>query len=142
MENLSKPLILVVDDNPSNLQMIGKLLSYNGYRVELAQSGEEALKITEKKISDLVVLDLVMPEMDGLDVCRKLKSDPETCHIPIIFCTGNAERKDIEKCFDAGGADYTTKPIEAVILLSRIETHLELNALRKRYQQGKKATNI
>ncbi len=134
--NIHTPaFILVVDDNPSNLQMIGKLLTYNGYEVDLAESGKDALAIVENRPPDLIVLDLVMPDMDGLDVCKKLKNDPDTKDIPIIFCTGNAERKDIEKCFDAGGADYTTKPIETIILLSRIRTHLELNSLRRRYQQ-------
>lgn len=138
MDNSSKPFIIVIDDNPSNLQLIGKLLSYNEYTVDLAESGEDALELIGKKKPDLIVLDLVMPGMDGLDVCKILKSDPETNHIPIIFCTGNVERKDIEKCFNAGGADYTSKPVESTLLLSRIKTHLELSTLRKRYQKEKK----
>ncbi len=137
MDNLSKPLILVVDDNPSNLQMIGKLLLFDDYLVDMVESGEDALKTIEKKKPDLIVLDLVMPGIDGVDVCKKLKSDPETKNIPIIICTGNVEREDIEKCFDAGCADYTTKPFESIVLLSRIKNHLELNNLRKRYQEEK-----
>ncbi len=136
MENISKPLILVVDDNPSNLQMIGKLLVYDDYHVDMVENGEDALKSVEKKKPDLIVLDLVMPGIDGVDVCKKIKSDPETKEIPIIICTGNVDRGDIEKCFDAGCADYTTKPVESIILLARVKTHLELNNLRKRYQQG------
>ncbi|MBU1342697.1 MAG: response regulator [Proteobacteria bacterium] len=138
MNNFLKPLILVVDDNPSNLAMIGKLLSYNGYKVDLSGSGEDALKSIKNKKPDLVVLDLVMPGMDGLEVCKKLKNDSETHHIPILFCSGSTERKDIKNCFDAGGADYTIKPIESILLLSRIETHLELNRLRRQHQQDKK----
>jgi CheY-like chemotaxis protein len=138
MDNISKPLILVVDDNPSNLQMIGKLLVYDGYKVDLVENGEDALKLIEMKKPDLIVLDLVMPGIDGVDVCKKLKTDSETKDIPIIICTGNTERAYIEKCFDAGCADYTTKPVESIILLSRIKIHLELNTLRKRYQQEKK----
>ncbi len=138
MDNFLKPLILVVDDNPANLQMIGKLLLYDDYNVDLAESGENALKSIEKKKPDLIVLDLVMPGINGLDVSKKLKSDPETKGIPIIICTGNTERAYIEKCFDVGCADYTTKPVEPIILLSRIKIHLELNTLRKRYQQEKK----
>jgi len=134
------PLILVVDDNPSNLQMIGKLLSINDYQVELAESGENALELIGNKKPDLIVLDLVMPEIDGIDICRKLKHDPETDHIPIIFCTGNIEREDIEKCFDAGADDYTSKPIEPIVLLSRIKTHIELSTLKKRYQEEKKTS--
>ncbi len=138
MDNSSKPLITVVDDNPSNLQMIGKLLSYNGYKVDMAKNGEDALKLIGKKKPDLILLDLVMPGIGGVDVCKKIKSNPETKDIPIVFCTGNVERTDVEKCFDAGCDDFTTKPIEPIILLSRIETHLELNNLRKQYQQEKK----
>ncbi len=135
MNNISKPLILVVDDNPSNLQMIGKLLVYDDYSVDLVENGEDALKSIEKKKPDLVVLDLVMPGIDGVDVCKKIKSDPETKDIPIIICTGNTDRAYIEKCFDAGCADYTSKPIESTILLARVKTHLELSELRKRCQQ-------
>jgi len=134
MDNLSKPLILVVDDNPSNLQMIGKLLVYDDYTVDLVESGEDALKSIEEKKPDLIVLDLVMPGIDGIAVCKKLKNDPNTEDIPIIICTGNTERTYIEKCFEVGCADYTSKPVESIILLSRIKTHLELNSLRKRCQ--------
>lgn len=137
MDNLLKASILVVDDNKANLQIIGKLLSYSGYTVELAESGEDALKMVKDKKPDLILLDLIMPEMDGLQVCKRIKDDPQTCHIPVVFCTGNSELKDIEKCFDAGGDDYTTKPIESHLVLNRIQTHLELSALRKRYRDEK-----
>ncbi len=135
MENFSSSSILVVDDNQSNLQMIAKLLSYAGYKVSLAQSGEEALKAVKSKMPDLILLDLVMPDMDGIEVCKKLKNSSKTCHLPVIFCTGNADLKDIEKCFDAGGDDFTTKPIESHLVLNRIETHLELAFLRKKYRE-------
>ncbi len=135
MDNFSESSILVVDDNQSNLQMIAKLLSNAGYKVSLAQSGEEALKAVKSKMPDLILLDLVMPDMDGIEVCKKLKNSSKTHHIPIIFCTGNAELKDIEKCFDAGGDDFTTKPIESHLVLNRIQTHLELAFLRKRYRE-------
>ena len=93
MDNFSNSSILVVDDNQSNLQMIAKLLSYAGYKVKLAESGEQALKTVKKEMPDLILLDLVMPGIDGIEVCKKLKNDSKTHHIPIIFCTGNAELK-------------------------------------------------
>ena len=138
MKNFSDSLILVVDDNPSNLQMIAKLLSYSGFKVKLAESGDKALKLIKEEIPDLILLDLVMPEMDGIEICRRVKSNPETKEIPVIFCTGNAELKDMEKCFDAGGDDYTTKPIQSHLVFNRIQTHLELAALRKRYRDEQK----
>ncbi len=135
MDDLSNSSILIVDDNLSNLQLIGKLLAFTGYKVTLTESGEAALEIIRNDKPDLILLDLVMPGMDGLEVCKKLKNKSETCNIPVIFCTGNSELKDIEKCFDAGGDDYTTKPIESHLVLNRIQTHLELSALRKRYRE-------
>jgi CheY-like chemotaxis protein len=135
MDDLSGSTILVVDDNPSNLQMISKLLTYAGFIVKLAAGGMEALTSVKSEKPDLVLLDLVMPGMDGIEVCQKIKNDPETKQIPVIFCTGNEELGKIEQCFDAGGDDYTTKPIESHIVLNRIETHLELAALRKRYRE-------
>lgn len=135
MNDFSDSTILVIDDNPSNLQMIAKFLSYSGYKVKLAESGKVALKMVKVEMPDMILLDLVMPQMDGIEVCRKIKNDPGTKNIPVIFCTGNSELKDIEKCFDAGGDDYTTKPIVSHLVLNRIQTHLELSALRKRYKE-------
>ncbi len=135
MKDLSHSSILVVDDNPANLQMVGKLLTYSGYDVMLAESGLQAFEMIDEKLPDLILLDLVMPDMDGIEVCNRLKNDSKTRDIPVIFCTGNNELKNIANCFNAGGDDYTTKPIESHLVLNRIQTHLELAALRKRYRE-------
>nr|NJM03058.1 response regulator [Desulfobacula sp.] len=125
-----KALVLVVDDNPRNLQLLGKLLSDNGYEVGMGQSGPQALTFVKKNEPDLILLDIMMPEMDGYEVCRQLKSDFATRHIPIIFLTAKTESADIVKGFEAGGVDYVTKPFNSAELLARIKTHVEIKILR------------
>jgi len=128
--NIRKPLILAVDDNPQNLQFLGKLLSDNGYEVGMGQNGLQALNFVKKNEPDLILLDIMMPEMDGYEVCRKLKADLGTRHIPIIFLTAKIDPSDIVKGFDAGGVDYVTKPFNSAELLARIRTHVEIKMLR------------
>jgi len=124
-----KALVLVVDDNPQNLQFLGKLLSDSGYEVGMGQSGHQALTFVKKNEPDLILLDIMMPEMDGYEVCRQLKADFATRHIPIIFLTVKTESADIVKGFDAGGVDYVTKPFNSAELLARIKTHVEIKIL-------------
>jgi DNA-binding response OmpR family regulator len=128
--NKGKPLVLIVDDNPKNLTLMGKLLSDNHYEVGMAQSGEQALNFVRKNQPDLILLDVMMPEMDGFEVCRKLKSQLVTQHIPVIFLTAKTETDDIVKGFEAGGVDYVTKPSISEELLARIKTHIEVKILR------------
>jgi len=128
--NSAKPLVLAVDDNPQNLKFLGQLLSDNNYEVGMAQNGQQALNFVSKNQPDLILLDIMMPEMDGFKVCQKLKSQLETKHIPIIFLTAKTETEDIVKGFDLGGVDYVTKPFTSAELLSRIKTHIELKILR------------
>ncbi len=125
-----KNLILAVDDKPRNLQFIGKLLSDKGYEVGLAESGQQALNFVIKSEPDLILLDIMMPEMDGYDVCKQLKSDFGTRHIPIIFITAKTDAEDVVKGFEAGGVDYVTKPFNSAELLARIKTHIEMKILR------------
>ena len=125
-----KSLVLAVDDKPQNLQFLGKLLSDNGYEVALAQSGSQALGFVRKDEPDLILLDIMMPEMDGYDVCRALKGDFSTRHIPVIFLTAKTDAEDVVKGFEAGGVDYVTKPFNSAELLARIKTHIELKILR------------
>jgi DNA-binding response OmpR family regulator len=127
---IRKTLVLAVDDNPQNLQFLGKLLSDNGYEVGMGQSGAQALNFVKKNEPDLILLDIMMPEMDGYEVCRRLKADLTTRHIPIIFLTAKTDSTDIVKGFDLGGVDYVTKPFNTAELLARIKTHVELKALR------------
>ncbi|MCD4674915.1 MAG: response regulator [Desulfobacula sp.] len=125
-----KSLILAVDDKPQNLQFLGKLLSDNGYEVGMAQNGQQALNFVKKNEPDLILLDIMMPDMDGYEVCEQLKQDFSARHIPIIFLTAKTDSKDIVKGFDVGGVDYVTKPFNSAELLARIKTQIEIKILR------------
>jgi DNA-binding response OmpR family regulator len=126
-----KPLILLVDDNPQNLQFLGELVEKNGFECALATSGAQTLDFAQREKPDLILLDLMMPEMDGYEVCRKLKARPLTRDIPIIFLTARTESEDIVKGFEVGGVDYVTKPFQAAELLARVKTHVELKRSRE-----------
>jgi putative two-component system response regulator len=124
---MTKASILVVDDTPENLTLMTGLLRPD-YRTRVANSGERALNIACGDAPDLVLLDIMMPGMDGYEVCRRLKADPRTCDVPVIFLTAKAEVADEQKGFDVGAVDYITKPISAPIVLARVKTHLTLKA--------------
>jgi DNA-binding response OmpR family regulator len=124
------PLILVVDDNPQNVQFLGNLLLVQEYELGVAQNGVEALKFLEESLPDLILLDIMMPEMDGLEFCSILKSNINLSHIPVIFLTAKTETEDIVKGFEVGGVDYITKPFITAELLARVKTHLEIGYLR------------
>lgn len=123
-------MVLAVDDNPKNLQFLSKLLTEEGYEVGVAQDGLQAINFVTKNQPTLILLDIMMPEMDGYEVCRELKSNMITRHIPIIFLTAKTDTKDIVKGFEAGGVDYILKPFSSEELLARVKTHVELNRLR------------
>jgi cyclic di-GMP phosphodiesterase len=124
MEN-KKWKILVVDDEPVNLQILRQILKKK-YQIVFARSGEEALQVTSKHNLDLILLDVMMPKMDGYEVCRQLKANKATEKIPVIFVTALDEDYEDGKGFDLGAVDYITKPVKSVILLSRVENHLTL----------------
>lgn len=124
------PLILIVDDNPQNVQFLGNLLRGKGYQLGIAFNGVEALKFLDESLPDLILLDIMMPEMDGLEFCKKLKSNKNLSHIPVIFLTAKSEPEDIVKGFEAGGVDYVTKPFINAELLARVKTHLEISYLK------------
>jgi len=127
---VKKKLVLTVDDNPENLQFLGKLLFDNGYELAMAQTGIQALDFIGKEEPDLILLDIMMPDMDGYEVCERLKKDVGTCHIPVIFLTAKTDTQDVVRGFKAGGVDYVTKPFNSAELLARVQTHIELNTLR------------
>ncbi len=129
MDN-KKPLILVVDDNPQNCQFLGNLLAENGYDLGVARDGLKALEFVRDEHPDLILLDIMMPEMDGYEVCEKLKADVATKDIPIIFLTAKAGAESIVKGFQVGGVDYVTKPFNNDELLARVNTHVEIKILR------------
>ena len=124
------PFILIVDDNPTNIQFLGNLLIPHGYEVGVAQNGIEALAFLKDISPELILLDIMMPEMDGYEVCRQLKSNLLWSHIPVIFLTAKSESDDIIKGFEVGGADYVTKPFITAELMARIKTQIEINQLR------------
>ena len=126
MQIKSKPTILVVDDTPDNITLLCSLLGED-YRNKIATNGRKAIAVAEvEPHPDLILLDIMMPEMDGYEVCRYLKSQPKTKDIPIIFLTAKTQEGDETKGFELGAVDYITKPITPAILLARVHTHLAL----------------
>ncbi len=117
--------ILVVDDEPQNLQLMRQILS-SDYRLVFATDGQKALEVAAKHRPALILMDIMMPNMDGYQACRKLKSDPELSDIPVIFVTAMGEIDDETEGFDAGGVDYITKPVKAPLVRKRVLTHLSL----------------
>jgi len=125
------PKILLVDDNPINIRDAARILRNHKYNISYAQSGRDALQKTKTIDFDLILLDIMMPEMDGYEVCEALKADPGTNKIPIIFLTAKVEPENIVKAFKLGGADYVTKPFNGQELISRVETHIRLKLSRE-----------
>ena len=121
--------ILLVDDQPTNLDVLCRLLELEGYDVLLAPTGQVALNSATRVIPDLILLDVTMPEMDGYEVCRRLKENPKTEKIPVIFITGRDLKEDIVAGFEAGGVDYITKPIQEEEVLVRVRTHVRMNKM-------------
>ncbi|AYM86986.1 response regulator [Pseudoalteromonas agarivorans] len=120
-----KPRILIVDDEPANLKVMREVLG-NQYRMSFAKSGAAALALLEKEQPKLILLDIMMPDMNGFEVCEILKSTPALSHIPIIFVTALGDESDEFKGFELGAVDYITKPISPAIVRARIKTHLSL----------------
>jgi two-component system sensor histidine kinase/response regulator len=123
---VSPAAILIVDDNPQNLQVLAKILQENKYVIEFATNGEAALVWLRDKKFDLILLDINMPDMDGFEVCRKIRSNPAMNNVPVIFLSADTERESILKGFEFGAQDYVTKPFDSRELLVRVRTHLKL----------------
>ena len=123
-------VILLVDDTPNNLQVLFSYLEEQGFKVLLAEDGESALQIAQSQAPDLILLDVLMPDIDGFETCRLLKAQPSTRDIPVIFLTALSETVNKVQGFKLGGVDYITKPIEQEEVLVRIQTHLTLQKMR------------
>lgn len=121
------PTVLVVDDTPTNLKLLNDLLR-DKYRVKLANNGMRALELAASAPPDLVLLDIMMPEMDGYEVCRRLKASDATRHVPVLFLTAKTEIEDEEQGFSVGAVDFIHKPISPPIVLARVKTQLQLKA--------------
>jgi len=129
--------ILIVDDNPQNVKLIGSVLDSNDYETAVAMNGLQAFEFLENEQPDLILLDVMMPDMDGFEVCKRIKQDRLTKDIPIIFLTAKKDIDDLVLGFKAGGVDYVTKPFNSVELLMRIKTHLDLKNAREEIKKLK-----
>ena len=125
LDRANSDVVLIVDDVPDNLSVLHDALDESGYTVLLATSGEAALARAAQALPDIVLLDAMMPGMDGFEVARRLKAAPLTAHIPIIFMTGLTETEYLVAALDAGGVDYVTKPIKPKEVLARMQVHLQ-----------------
>ncbi|MBF0451197.1 MAG: diguanylate cyclase [Candidatus Magnetomorum sp.] len=126
----SQALILIVDDLPQNLQVLGSILRKSKYQIAVATNGQQAIDVLKNISPDLILLDVMMPGIDGHEVCRRLKEQDSTRDISIIFLTAKSETDDIVKGFELGAVDYITKPFNATELLARVKTHVELKKNR------------
>jgi CheY-like chemotaxis protein/DNA-binding CsgD family transcriptional regulator len=125
LDRANNDVVLIVDDVPDNLAMLHDALDESGYTVLVALDGETALQRAAQALPDIVLLDAMMPVMDGFEVAKRLKSTPETSHIPIIFMTGLTETEHLVAALEAGGVDYVTKPIKPKEVLARMSVHLQ-----------------
>ena len=129
------PRILVVDDSVETLMLLTDILANNGYKILTASDGHTALKLVEVEVPDLIILDVKMPNMDGYEVCHKLKSDEHSSRIPVIFISGLYDAVNKVKGFNVGGIDYITKPFQLEEVLVRVETHLDLSHLQRQTEE-------
>ena len=127
--------ILLVDDNPTNLQLLFETLDGRGYKLLIAKDGNAALSIARKACPNLILLDIMMPEIDGYEVCRQLKADPATAEIPVIFLSALTDTKDKVQGLDLGAVDYVTKPFQPDEVIARVNTHLTVYRLKKALDQ-------
>lgn len=138
------PLILIVDDIPENIQILHQILIRDNYSFAIASSGAETFSVLEKKMPDLILLDVMMDDMDGFEVCRRLKENPKAAEIPVIFLTARVRLEDKVKGFRAGAVDYITKPFEEDEVVARVRTHVQLKRAgdtMKRYAQELEGKN-
>lgn len=127
--------LLIVDDNPNNLRLLMEILTAQGYRVRLAKDGSRALTLAQLELPELILLDIMMPGMDGFEVCRQLKADEKTRDVPVIFISALDATFDKVKAFEVGGVDFVTKPLKSEEVLARVRTHLSLHRLQLRLEK-------
>jgi two-component system sensor histidine kinase/response regulator len=146
---MSSPTILVVDDQPVNVQLLKRKLEREGIRVVAAFTGQEALEVVAKEKPDLILLDVMMPDMDGIDVCQRLQEKEETRSIPVIFITARSSKESKLEGLAVGAVDYITKPIDLDETLARVQTQLrfvainrEMVDLQRRLQEARRAATI
>jgi serine phosphatase RsbU (regulator of sigma subunit) len=123
------PLILIVDDNPANVEIFQMRLAANNYEIITATDGQAGLAMAREKQPDLILLDIMMPKMDGIEVCRRLKGDPSLPFMPIVMVTAKADSKDVVAGLEAGGDEYLTKPVDHAALVARVKSMLRIKSL-------------
>ncbi|MBI9035432.1 MAG: hybrid sensor histidine kinase/response regulator [Bacteroidales bacterium] len=126
--------ILIVDDNPENLKVLGEFIVQQGYQIEFADSGGNALDKIYRNPPDLILLDVYMPDISGFEVCTKLKENPKYEDIPVLFISAYTERENIIKSFWIGGIDFIPKPFEEEVVMARVKTHLDLSKMRRKLE--------
>ena len=135
---MEKATVLVVDDTPENIDILVGILG-DEYKVKVAIDGPKALTIAAKNAPDLILLDVMMPGMNGYEVCKRLKQEPQTSHIPVIFVTALTDVSDETQGFELGAVDYITKPVSAPVVKARVKTHLALYDQKRLLEQEVKA---
>ena len=131
--------LLLVDDNPTNLQVLYQTLETTGCKLLVAKNGETALSIAQKASPDLILLDIMMPGIDGFEVCRRLKAAPDTAGIPVIFLSALTDTKDKVQGLQLGAVDYVSKPFQPDEVIARVNTHLTIHRLKREVEQKKDA---
>lgn len=145
-ENLKKQSVLIVDDAPANIRVLVEILA-GTYDISVATNGPEAIEIATSKMDgpnhpDLILLDIMMPEMDGYEVCRILKQTPDTKDIPVVFVTANTDDETLHEAFEAGGTDYVRKPVNQIELLARIKSALTQQELTRKLLEEEKLKGV
>ncbi|MCP4152448.1 MAG: response regulator [bacterium] len=125
-DNDNIPLILLVDDVPQNIQILHEILSSENYSFAIAASGKETFALLEKKLPDLILLDVMLDDTDGFEICKKMKKNPKTAEVPVIFLTARVRVEDKVRGFKLGAVDYITKPFEEAEVVARVRTHVHL----------------
>jgi class 3 adenylate cyclase len=133
-EGVQPQTILIADDTPSNLHFLAHVLQQQGYMVRLASDGARALEDAQFTLPDLILLDVMMPDIDGYEVCKRLKADAQTSQIPVIFLSARGAASDKVRAFVAGGVDYITKPFQTEEVLVRVATHMALRELQRKFE--------
>lgn len=129
------PTVLIVDDNPNNIKIIALVLRSLSYNLVVATNGQQAIEMVDRTKPDLILLDIMMPQMDGYEACKIIKAKPECENVPVIFITALNESESLVRAFEVGGIDYITKPFNKDELISRVKTHLELKLTRDRLEK-------
>jgi PleD family two-component response regulator len=125
------PKILIIDDIASNIQVVANVLKKHNFNISYAQNGKTGIEKATQIDFDLILLDIMMPEMDGYEVCEQLKKDPKTKDVPVIFLTAKTTEDSLKKGFESGGVDFISKPFKTAELIARVNTHIQLKTVRE-----------